>query len=263
MSSDQTKTAILTAAEMLWAERSFGEVTMRDIVAAAGVNLAAVNYHFGSKDELIAELFVTRGLATNRKRLAELKDAETAGNGRADVTVRIKLDDKVVHEREHFHAGELSPPVVVDLNGATSLTLEVDFGKPVTFDRFFKSVERYLRISNQPLMNGLSSSEPQFIYLKSGYKYYKVNLHQVEYVESMKDYIRVVTKEKVIVSKYRLSDLEHELAGKGFVRIHRSYIVGLRHAVAFTASEVEVGGKLLPIGESYRVFVEKAMRQGS
>jgi hypothetical protein len=51
-----------------------------------------------------------------------------ARGGVADVTVRIKLDDKVVHERDHFRAGELSPAVVVDLDGAKSLTLEVDFG---------------------------------------------------------------------------------------------------------------------------------------
>lgn len=51
-----------------------------------------------------------------------------ARGGVADVTVRIKLDDKVVHEREHFRAGEISPAVVIDLNGAASLTLEVDFG---------------------------------------------------------------------------------------------------------------------------------------
>jgi len=51
-----------------------------------------------------------------------------ARGGVADVTVRIKLDDKVVHEREHFRAGELSPAVVIDLNDAKSLTLEVDFG---------------------------------------------------------------------------------------------------------------------------------------
>ena len=66
-------TAILAAAERLYADRGFGDVTLRDIVAAANVNLAAVNYHFGSKDELIAELFVTRSLATNRERLNELK----------------------------------------------------------------------------------------------------------------------------------------------------------------------------------------------
>src|SRR2546430_13767913 len=83
MASDQTRTSILSAAERLYADRGFGDVTLRDIVAAAGVNLAAVNYHFGSKDELIAELFVTLSLATHRERLHELKAAEEAGGGRA------------------------------------------------------------------------------------------------------------------------------------------------------------------------------------
>ncbi len=90
MPSDRTRALILDAAERLYAERGFGDVTLRDIVAAAGVNLAAVNYHFGSKDELIAELFVTRGVATNRERLTELKEAEAAGNGRADVKAILR-----------------------------------------------------------------------------------------------------------------------------------------------------------------------------
>jgi AcrR family transcriptional regulator len=85
MASDHTRSAILSAAERLYADRGFGDVTLRDIVAAANVNLAAVNYHFGSKDELIAELFVTRSLATNRERLNELKVAEEAGGGRAGI----------------------------------------------------------------------------------------------------------------------------------------------------------------------------------
>src|SRR5437868_13199608 len=86
MPSDQTRSAILAAAERLYADRGFGDVTLRDIVAEANVNLAAVNYHFGSKDELIAELFVTRSLALNRERLRELRAAEEAGPGRADVS---------------------------------------------------------------------------------------------------------------------------------------------------------------------------------
>ena len=85
MAADHTRTAILSAAEQLYAARGFADVTMRDIVAAASVNLAAVNYHFGSKDELIAELFVSRGLVTNRERLNELKAAEEAGKGRAEL----------------------------------------------------------------------------------------------------------------------------------------------------------------------------------
>jgi AcrR family transcriptional regulator len=90
MPSDQTRTAILAAAERLYAERGFGDVTLRDIVAEANVNLAAVNYHFGSKDELIAELFVTRSLALNRERLAELKAAEEAGGGRAPIDAVLR-----------------------------------------------------------------------------------------------------------------------------------------------------------------------------
>ncbi|WP_291687913.1 TetR/AcrR family transcriptional regulator [Bradyrhizobium sp.] len=90
MPSDQTRTAILAAAERLYADRGFGDVTLRDIVAAAGVNLAAVNYHFGSKDELIAELFVTRSIATNRERLNELKAAEEKGGGRADIDAILR-----------------------------------------------------------------------------------------------------------------------------------------------------------------------------
>jgi len=90
MASDHTRTSILSAAERLYADRGFADVTLRDIVAAADVNLAAVNYHFGSKDELIAELFVTRSLATNRERLNELKAAEEAGGGRAGIDAILR-----------------------------------------------------------------------------------------------------------------------------------------------------------------------------
>jgi AcrR family transcriptional regulator len=90
MASDRTRASILDAAERLYADRGFADVTLRDIVAAADVNLAAVNYHFGSKDELIAELFVTRSLATNRERLNELKSAEAMGGGRAGIDAILR-----------------------------------------------------------------------------------------------------------------------------------------------------------------------------
>ena len=90
MPSDLTRTAILAAAERLYADRGFGDVTLRDIVAEANVNLAAVNYHFGSKDELIAELFVTRSIQLNRERLRLLQAAEEQGGGRAPVDAVLR-----------------------------------------------------------------------------------------------------------------------------------------------------------------------------
>lgn len=76
-SSASTKERILTAAEVLFAQRGFDGGSLRQLTAAAGVNLAAVNYHFGSKDRLVEEVFRRRLDSLNAHRLAAL--AKVAG----------------------------------------------------------------------------------------------------------------------------------------------------------------------------------------
>ena len=68
-----TKDIILDAAEALFAEQGFTSTSLRNITAKAGVNLAAVNYHFGSKNALIAAIFERRIIPMNRIRLARLE----------------------------------------------------------------------------------------------------------------------------------------------------------------------------------------------
>ncbi len=84
MSAD-TKTRILDTAEVLFAERGYSATSLRDITAEAGVNLAAVNYHFGSKEALLAAVFERRVVPVNneRLRLLDLVEAE-AGKGPLD-----------------------------------------------------------------------------------------------------------------------------------------------------------------------------------
>lgn len=72
-SSANTKERILTAAEALFAQRGFEGASLRQLTAAAGVNLAAVNYHFGSKDHLVEQVFKRRLDQLNGRRLAALK----------------------------------------------------------------------------------------------------------------------------------------------------------------------------------------------
>lgn len=132
--------------------------------------------------------------------------------------------------------------------------------KPITFDRFFKSVERYLNTTNYTVPEVLSSSETQFIYLKSGHKYFKIDIKDIIYAESFKDYVDVHTKEKVITSKYKISELEKKLQCKGFLRIHRSFIVNLKHITAFTANDVELGKLELPIGDTYKALVQQTVK---
>jgi AcrR family transcriptional regulator len=76
---DRKKTQILDAAEALFAEQGFAHVSIRDIAVAAKANVAAVNYHFGSKERLFEALFARRVVPVNEQRLELLKAAEARG----------------------------------------------------------------------------------------------------------------------------------------------------------------------------------------
>ena len=76
-----TKAAVFCAAERLFALHGFQNVSVRDITAEAGVNLASVNYHFGSKDALLFEIFRRRTAELNRERARMLHEANDRHNG--------------------------------------------------------------------------------------------------------------------------------------------------------------------------------------
>ena len=80
-----TKAAVFTTAERLFALKGFRNVSVRDITSEAGVNLASVNYHFGSKDALLFEIFRRRTAELNRERARMLHEAEDRQAGRPPV----------------------------------------------------------------------------------------------------------------------------------------------------------------------------------
>lgn len=80
-----TKAQVLTAAERLFALHGFQNVSVRDITAEAGVNLASVNYHFGSKDALLFEIFRRRTSELNRERARMLHEASDRAGGKPPV----------------------------------------------------------------------------------------------------------------------------------------------------------------------------------
>jgi AcrR family transcriptional regulator len=108
-SSASTKERILTAAEALFAQRGFDGASLRQLTAAAGVNLAAVNYHFGSKDKLVEQVFRRRLDSLNADRLAAL--AKVAG--RPETT----LDDVL--------AAFIRPALALSNDGSGSLFMRV------------------------------------------------------------------------------------------------------------------------------------------
>jgi two-component system LytT family response regulator len=133
--------------------------------------------------------------------------------------------------------------------------------KPITFDRFFKAIDRYLRNADKVIPDLLPSSENSAIYIKSGNKHFKLMIEDILYAESAKDYIKVFTKDKHIMAKYKITDFEKELSNKGFIRVHRSYIVNRKNITAFTATDIEIGSIELPIGSSYKEYVFKTLNK--
>ncbi|HEX8023451.1 LytTR family DNA-binding domain-containing protein [Mucilaginibacter sp.] len=203
------------------------------------------------------ELFEITGICNNAVKALELLNQQTVDLMFLDIKMPrvsgLDLLKTIIH-----------PPKTILTTAHREFALEgFDLGvidyllKPITFDRFFKSVERYLKTTNYAIPEILSSSEKLFIYLKSGHKYFKVDTHDILYAESLKDYVHVHTREIIIISKYKISDLEKELQGKGFMRIHRSFIVNLQHVTAITANDVEIGKIELPIGDTYKALVQR------
>ncbi|TPN87601.1 LytR/AlgR family response regulator transcription factor [Aquimarina algicola] len=126
--------------------------------------------------------------------------------------------------------------------------------KPITFERFFRAVERFSREDNIKIIENKSIPEEkeQSILVKSGNKYHKVPIYNIVYIESLKDYIKIHTANKQILTKYKISDIEKELDQELFLRIHRSYIINLSKITAYTHNDIELDTIEIPIGVSYK-----------
>ena len=130
--------------------------------------------------------------------------------------------------------------------------------KPITFERFFKAIEKYLRINEKVVQPSVPKSS-DVLTIKSNNKFYKINLDEILYIESQKDYVKFFLKDREITTKYKIGDLENDLHGKGFLRIHRSFIINQRLIVSYSATHVEVGSHEIPIGAGYRELVIRTL----
>jgi len=100
-----TRIKILDTAERLFGEEGYQPVSLRHITAAAGVNLAAIHYHFGSKEELLDELVMRKAVPVNAERLESLRRLREAAGPEA-IAVEDLLEAFLVPA---FHAADRSP----------------------------------------------------------------------------------------------------------------------------------------------------------
>lgn len=130
--------------------------------------------------------------------------------------------------------------------------------KPIEFSRFLMAVNKLkqaLDPKSSPSGQNDAAAGRTYFFFNVSKKKVKVYLDEILYIESLKEYIRIITRQKTILTKFQLGQMEDMLAKNNFLRVHRSYIVAKDKIDAFTATDVEINGKPIPIGRSYKELV--------
>jgi DNA-binding LytR/AlgR family response regulator len=165
-----------------------------------------------------------------------------------------------------------SPPKVIFTTAYSEYALEgfelnaVDYLlKPVSFERFMRAMDKVYQLNGTKSNVRLTREVPvgdyeSFLYLKVERKTVKINVDDVLWIESLRDYVKVITAAQVYITKQKISFLEEMLPERKFVRIHRSFIVALSKIKSFYAYSVEVNGHELPIGRNYKQDVQKKLK---
>ena len=125
--------------------------------------------------------------------------------------------------------------------------------KPISFNRFLKSIDRYRHRQQITETSTQTVNEiPEHIFLTVNRSQHKVILEEILYIESLKDYVRIHTTKESIVVKGNIGTTLERLSSDRFVRIHRSYAVASKHVKSYNQRELTIADQKLPIGVSYR-----------
>lgn len=141
--------------------------------------------------------------------------------------------------------------------------------KPIEFGRFLAAVNKLKPEAEHGHDNNRLHSAAPFgatdrphLFFNVSKKKVKIYMDDILYIESLKEYIRITAKDKTVLTKFQLTQMEELLPKEKFIRIHRSFIVSRNKIDAFTATEVELAGKQIPIGRSYKELVMNLLGEG-
>ena len=132
--------------------------------------------------------------------------------------------------------------------------------KPIDFTRFSKAVNKALEYYDYKKNAG--KQETNHLFVRSEYRVIKINLSDIEFIESLEDYIKIyITGSKPILTLMPLKKVLEKLPAEQFKRIHRSYIVSVPKVISVLGRKVQlVSGKELPVSESYIDFIDEWMK---
>jgi two-component system, LytTR family, response regulator len=128
--------------------------------------------------------------------------------------------------------------------------------KPFEFERFLVAVNKINTAAKEQQKPIESEETKDFIFLNVQKKKVKILFSEIVYIESQREYIKIITTKKEYISKISTNEIETLLPANLFKRIHRSFIVSINKIESYTAESVEVNGVSIPIGRGYKDIIE-------
>ena len=123
--------------------------------------------------------------------------------------------------------------------------------KPIEFERFLAAVNKVRNL--QPAKQ---VGEKDFIFLTIQKKKVKILFSDIVFIESQREYIKIVTTKKEYLSKIGTQEIEAMLPADLFKRVHRSYIISVSRIDSYTADSIEVNGIYIPVGRGYKDVID-------
>lgn len=134
--------------------------------------------------------------------------------------------------------------------------------KPISFERLLQALNKYMN-ENTPVHETefipVDEERNDCFFVRSDRKMIKISYPELLFIESLSDYLKIHLKDKSVVTRETLVNIEAKLPQKDFIRIHRSFIVALNAIDSFTNEYIEIGKKQIPISRSYKNDVLKRL----
>ena len=125
--------------------------------------------------------------------------------------------------------------------------------KPISFERLKKAIDTYFDIYGNAKEKSTSRIDfSEFMFVRSDRKMVKIDYAAIIYIESYSDYLKIHLENKTIVTRETITAIEAKLPKQNFLRIHRSYIIALKHMQSFTSEYITINHQLLPISRTYK-----------
>jgi DNA-binding LytR/AlgR family response regulator len=132
--------------------------------------------------------------------------------------------------------------------------------KPISFERFLKSVSRAKDIYEKSDQT-TSTEKPEFLFVRADRKMEKIAFADMLYIESFADYLKIHQLDRLSVVRDSLSNFEKKLPQEDFIRLHRSFLANIHKIDSYTHEYVEVGGQTLTISRSFKEEVLNRLKE--